>query len=101
MADISSLIDEFVRRDASDLYISVGARPSVRSAQGVVPISPDPLTEEDVQAAILGILPESVMDEFSSTLEYNTAINWRHGAYAYQPVPPAPAYRHGAPPHPH
>jgi len=80
MADISSLIDEFVRRDASDLYISVGARPSVRSAQGVVPISPDPLTEEDVQAAILGILPESVMDEFSSTLEYNTAINWRDTA---------------------
>ncbi|MDX2072822.1 MAG: PilT/PilU family type 4a pilus ATPase [Alphaproteobacteria bacterium] len=77
VAGIETLIDEFVRRDASDLYMTVGAHPSIRLAQGIVGIDPDTLTEEDVQAAIKGILPESVLDEFSSTLEYNTAIDWK------------------------
>ena len=77
MIDIHALIDEFVKRNASDLYLTVGAHPSIRTAQGIVAVNNDKLSEEDVLAAITGILPESIMDEFSSTLEYNTAINWK------------------------
>ena len=80
VASIHTLIDEFIKRNASDLYLTVGAHPSVRGAQGIVPIDNALLTEEDVLAAIKTILPESVMDEFSSTLEYNTAINWKDTA---------------------
>ncbi len=80
MIDIQQLIDEFVRREASDLYLTVGARPSIRMAQGIVPVGSDVLSEDDIQSAILSILPEAVMDEFASTLEYNTAINWRDTA---------------------
>jgi len=80
MSIIHSLIDEFIKRDASDLYITVGAYPSIRVAQGIVPIGNQQLTEENVKDAILGILPESIMDEFASTLEYNTAINWKNTA---------------------
>ena len=80
MVTIRTLIDEFIKRDASDLYLTVGARPSIRVAQGIVPLDHAPLTEEDIQAGIRAILPESVMDEFSSTLEFNTAINWHETA---------------------
>jgi len=80
MDTISQYIDEFVKRDASDLYITVGAPPSMRTASGIVPLTSHPLTEADVQAAISGILPENITDEFASTLEYNTAIRWKDAA---------------------
>lgn len=80
MINIHALIDEFVKRNASDMYLTVGARPSIRTAHDIVPVDETVMTEDDVQAAILGILPESILDEFSSTLEYNTAINWKDTA---------------------
>lgn len=80
VASIHTLIDEFVKRNASDLYLTVGAHPSIRLAQGIIPIDKALLTEEDVQAAISGILSDAIIDEFSSTLEYNTAINWKNQA---------------------
>lgn len=80
MIDIHSLIDEFVTRNASDLYLTVGARPSIRMPQGIVPLGNEAVKEEDVKGAIAALLPESILDEFGSTLEYNTAINWRESA---------------------
>lgn len=80
MIDIHALINEFVDQDASDLYLTVGAQPTIRTAKGMVPLSSHPATEEDVQSAIASILPESTLDEFASTLEYNTAIHWHDTA---------------------
>jgi twitching motility protein PilU len=80
MLDISQIIDDFIARNASDLYITVGAPPSMRTAHGISAVNSTPLSEEDVKSAIIGLLSESVMDEFSSTLEYNTAINWKDTA---------------------
>lgn len=78
--NVHALIDEFVRQDASDLYLTVGACPSIRIAKGITAIDKMHLTEEDMQTAISSILPPSVMEEFSSTLEYNTAISWKDTA---------------------
>lgn len=80
VATIHALIDEFIKRNASDLYLTVGARPSIRDAYEIVPIGEDVLGEEDIRTVIASILSEAVLDEFSSTLEYNTAINWKDTA---------------------
>ncbi len=80
MPTINELISELVKQNASDLYLTVGARPSLRVSKGIVPIDSEPVTEQDLQNAILAILPASALEEFSSTLEYNTAISWNDQA---------------------
>ena len=80
MADIHALIDEFIARNASDLYLTVGAKPLIRTAQGMLPIGNEILTEENIQSSVRAILSDSIYDEFSSTLEYNTAIQWKESA---------------------
>lgn len=77
MQDINTIINTFVESNASDLYITVGAPPCIRTVKGVEALGGHSTTEDDIQLYIRSILPEQVIDEFSSTLEYNTAINWK------------------------
>ncbi len=80
MQTITEIIDFFVESNGSDLYITVGAPPSIRSVRGLEAVNQHVTTEDDIQLYMRGLLPESVVDEFSSTLEYNTAINWKKSA---------------------
>ena len=80
MFNIQAVIDSFIEKNASDLYITVGAPCSIRTSMGIEQIDSQVLTEEDVLGIIKELLPEQVVEEFQSTLEYNTAINWKDSA---------------------
>ncbi|MCE2927063.1 MAG: PilT/PilU family type 4a pilus ATPase [Rickettsiales bacterium] len=74
----SSLLNGFVNKDATDLYLTVGAPPSLRYGNRIDPISETRLTEEHIRAFLREIVSQDILDEFDSTLEYNTAIDWKN-----------------------
>src|SRR5262245_9208766 len=53
-------------RDASDLLLVAGAPPTLRVAGRLVPIAHDTLSSEDVEAAVLPVVPVRLQDRFRS-----------------------------------
>ena len=77
---IDQLFEEMIKHKASDLYLTYGCAPSIRLADRILTFSIDPLTEADLDAYMEMLLDEDQIDEFDTTLEYNTAINWQDRA---------------------
>ncbi len=69
-------IDRFVEAKASDLYLTVGAPATIRRESGMEAITENALTEEHIRAGLAQLLPMDAVEEFDSTLEFNTAIAW-------------------------
>jgi twitching motility protein PilU len=78
--DTNLLLERFIELNASDLYLTVDAMPSFRLNEVIQPFDGDKLTEEDIQAILGALVTPEVIDEFNSTLEYNTAVNWQEKA---------------------
>lgn len=76
--DFAALLDTAIKHGASDIYLTVGTGPSLRVGDQVERISSEPLTEQDIQHFLSKLVSEHMLEEFQSTLEYNTAFNW-HG----------------------
>lgn len=74
---LDKLLAEFVEKNATDLYLTVGAAPSFRFGSDIKPLPLEPLTENDIRAILSELVSAEVIQEFESTLEYNTAINWK------------------------
>ncbi len=73
---IEQLFKEMVNNQASDLYLTVGCAPTVRLSDRILAFSVPALTEEDVDSYIDELLDSDQKDEFETTMEYNTAVNW-------------------------
>jgi twitching motility protein PilU len=78
--DINDMLQQFVEMNGSDLYLTVGASPSMRINSQVKASKADKLKEEDIRAILKELVSDEVINEFDSTLEYNTAINWKDKA---------------------
>lgn len=52
------LFEEIVKRDISDLHLCVGLPPMMRLASSMEPIESTVLTEKDIKAILLEIMPE-------------------------------------------
>lgn len=78
MITADNLLQAFVDKDASDLYLTVGAPPSIRMSHAIERIGAEPMTEENIRAIIREIITPEAISEFEATLEYNTAYDW-HG----------------------
>jgi twitching motility protein PilU len=77
MPSIGAYLEHFIANNGSDLYITVGTPPHMRSASDALEaLDQNALTEEDVRDLIGQLLSPSAIDEFDSTLEFNSAINW-------------------------
>jgi twitching motility protein PilU len=76
-SETEKLLDRFVQADASDLYLTVGAPPSMRTDQGMKRLSGMPMEAHEVRAIIEALLSAAAQNEFSRMLEYNTAIEWK------------------------
>lgn len=76
---VETLLDDFVSRNASDLYLIAGSRPSMRTEGGFSTVGDVLLSADDVNQAMRTLLPASVVDAYEATQECNTAINWRNG----------------------
>ena len=74
---IDTLFAAMVSQKASDLYLTHGSPPILRVNDSILPIG-DALLDDDALHHLQNqLLTESQRDEFTSTLELNTAINWQ------------------------
>ncbi len=75
-SEITLLIEQFMARGGSDLYIVAGSPPTMRQGDMLAALDEAPLTAETVNAAIRSLLPEADVEAFNRELEFNTAIDW-------------------------
>lgn len=75
--DAGYLLQTFIDKDGSDLYLTVGALPTVRTASGIERIGGHRMTEEDVRSLMEELVSPEAISEFEATLEYNTAFDWQ------------------------
>jgi twitching motility protein PilU len=77
MSTAAEILQTFINRDASDLYITVGAFATMRLNHSVERIGTEKLTEEAVRKIMEEIVSPEAVSEFDATLEYNTAFDWK------------------------
>lgn len=77
---LDPLLEEMVRLNGSDLYLTFGCPPSLRLTDRILPLSKEPLADEVMQSYLDEILTAEQRDEFEGTLEFNTSVNWKDRA---------------------
>jgi twitching motility protein PilU len=75
---IDSFLNEMVKRKASDLYLTHDCAPAIRVGDTISPLGTHALTDDDLEALVKQVTSTHQQDEFSSTLELNTALNWQN-----------------------
>ena len=76
MIDIDAMMQSFIDKNGSDMYLTVGIPPNFRLEGGIERQKTEPLTDEDMRHIITTLLTPEGVAEFDATLEYNTAISW-------------------------
>ena len=72
---IYNYLNELVRKEATDLYLTVGVPPTLRIDDQLHPISQTALLEEDIQAVLMEILTPRQRLEFDTNMELNMALD--------------------------
>ncbi|MBF57061.1 PilT/PilU family type 4a pilus ATPase [Halomonas sp. FeN2] len=72
---LHELLDIMVEQDASDLLISVGAPPSLKMPDGLVPLGQQRLTPHQVNELVTHTLPEGLRERFANEREANFALS--------------------------
>lgn len=75
-----NVIEQFVQRDGSSLYLSVGAPPTMRLNDQLIPLYNRPLDEEQVLFTLAQMVDVRGIVQFESFKEYNTAVMWKNRA---------------------
>ncbi len=73
--DFTQLLKVMVEREASDLFVTAGARPSVKVDGSVKPLTRDPLTARQARSLTYSTMNDAQQSEFESTHECNYAIS--------------------------
>lgn len=77
MLTVDSLINKFLAASGSDLYLTVGAQPYMRTGGDKMVTLADVILDDIVIREMLeNLLSADALEEFDSTLEYNTALQW-------------------------
>ncbi len=72
---ILSYLEEMEARNASDLYLTVGCPPTLRTDDELIPLEGPALAADDVQEIINSVLSTRQKREFEKHMELNTAID--------------------------
>ncbi|MBL1269858.1 MAG: PilT/PilU family type 4a pilus ATPase [Halomonas sp.] len=72
---LHELLDIMVEQNASDLLISVGAPPSLKMPDGLVPLGQQRLTAHQVNELVTHTLPEGLRERFANEREANFALS--------------------------
>lgn len=72
---LHELLDIMVEQNASDLLISVGAPPSLKMPDGLVPLGQQRLTTHQVNELVTHTLPEGLRERFANEREANFALS--------------------------
>ncbi len=73
--DLTAILAHMVNKQASDLFISVGAAPTIKIEGHATPISSDLITPQQAQQLIYSIMDDEQSKCFESTLELNMGLN--------------------------
>lgn len=79
-SSIETLLEAMIREKASDLYLTFGAPASLRVEDHIAHIGAETLDDTMIEQYLETLLTEEQRDEFETTLEYNTAIEWKDNA---------------------
>ena len=74
--NIVELLERVVRDQASDGFISAGARPSIKVDGKISPIADKPLTEEETREIVLSTMREDQKTDFLTHHECNYALSY-------------------------
>lgn len=74
---LNDLLDRMVTQKASDLYLTFDCPPCLRINDDIVPYGNDKLNDATLARLLGELVDAEKADEFESTLELNTAINWQ------------------------
>ncbi|MCD8520188.1 MAG: hypothetical protein LRY57_02630 [Alphaproteobacteria bacterium] len=70
------------QHSASDIYLTVGFKPSVRNDTGLIAIEEELLTEEAINELLNSMLTARQKREFDTKMELNTALDMgKHGRF--------------------
>jgi twitching motility protein PilU len=72
---IYAYLNEMIKREATDLYITVGVPPTLRVENELHPLGEQQLQEEDVQAMLNEVLTSRQRREFDANQELNLAFD--------------------------
>lgn len=73
--EFTQLLKVVVERDASDLFISAGARPSIKVDGTLRPLTKEPLRPSQARSLVYSIMNDKQIAEFEATWECNFAIS--------------------------
>ena len=73
--DFTQLLKVMVERDASDLFVTAGAQPSIKVDGTVKPLTRDPLTARQARSLTYSTMNDAQQSEFEATHECNYAIS--------------------------
>lgn len=73
--DFTQLLKVMVERDASDLFITAGARPTIKADGTLKPLTKDPLKPSQARALVYSTMNDKQLAEFESTRECNFALS--------------------------
>ena len=72
---IYAYLNEMIKKEASDLYLTVGVAPTLRIKDDLLTMGDQVLQEEDVQAMLNEVLTSRQRREFDSNMELNLAFD--------------------------
>lgn len=75
-----ALLQAAIDQKASDLYLTYSCPPCLRINDEISPLGDTLLSDDDLDNLLAELVDEDKLDEFESTLEMNTAINWNDRA---------------------
>lgn len=73
---IDILLEAMIAHKASDLYLTHQSIPALRVGDAIIPMGDTPLDDDALTSLLAQITTEYQRDEYTSTLELNTALNW-------------------------
>jgi twitching motility protein PilU len=79
--DLSQLLTEIINRKASDLFLVVGAKPSIRVSGQLLPLADEELSIDEVSALVFSSMNARQKVEYEQTQECNFAIGTQTGRY--------------------
>ncbi len=78
---MQSMFAEAVRTEASDIYLTVGHPPAIRVDDRILTLTQHgSMTTESIECCMQALLTEAQQDEFHSTNELNSAMQWENTA---------------------
>lgn len=72
---IYTYLNEMMSRGATDIYMTIGAPPTLRIDNELVPLSATAVTEDDLQSILNEVLTSRQRREFDTNMELNIALD--------------------------